>query len=251
MGFVEAGTNKGFDVDLARYIAKELGYAGEDKIEWVEITKVADRVTFLEQGKVDLVFASFSITKARMEHVRFAGPYMVTEQSVLIPAEMKGKISTIEDLKNPAHKVCTATGSTSERLLRDRDIHAISLDNDEACFGGVRKGTFQAMSTDRTVLFGFVSQFPKQFTVLDVALATADNAGVERLGIGVSKNNPALQDLVNYFLNKSYLAQQAGDPTEWRTAFNRYLGPWYGPLTQPPPDNVPDLLDFDAKAPSR
>lgn len=250
MGYVANGVNKGFDVDIARYIAKSLGYDGDRKIQWVIVPTVDDRMTYLAQGKVDLIVASLSITEARKQSILFAGPYLVTEQSVLISASLHGKISTIQDLKNPAYKVCTSTGSTSEDLLKDRAIPYESLDSDTLCYEGILAGKYQAMSTDRTVLLGFQSEHPDALELLDVKLATATNAGVERLGVGIPKTKPALRELVDYFLNKSYTAQQKGASSPWQVAYDAYFAGRAGPAAQPPPDDVPDLVDYDAKDPT-
>lgn len=250
MGYVDGRTSAGFDIDVARYIARNLGYDGDDKIEWVPLSNVADRIKILQQDRVDMVVASFSITPKRLAVINMAGPYLVTEQSVLIPTAMKGRIATIQDLKNPEHAVCTSTGSTSEALFTERKIPHTSLNSDLDCFRGLQKGKFQAISTDRTVLSGFVARQPTKLTLLDMKLATANNPGTERLGIGIAKGNPALRDVVDYFLNRSYQDQRRGRPTEWEKAYRQHLAQ-FGPATQPRPDVVPDLVDYDAKSPIR
>ena len=72
----------------------------------------------------------------------------------------------------------------------------------------------------------------------------------ELLGIGVPIGDPALRDLVAFVLQKSYLAGRDGDASPWLTAYNRTLGPWLkAEKRQPQPLNVPELVDFDDKAP--
>lgn len=259
LGFIENGKNTGFEVDVARYVAKNLGYDSDEKIEWVPINTVNDRLTFLQQGKVDLLFASFSRTDKRCGkdwdggEVLCAGPYLITEQSVLIPTSMNGKISTIQDLASLGKKLCVATGSTSEKLLReDRHMDVSSLDGTEQCIKGILDGTYLAASSDRTILVGFASKYPEKLLVLGLKLGTADNPGIEQIAVGVLRNNSALRELTDHFLNKSFLDQQADRRTEWASAFNRHLREWYGEqLTQPPPKKIPDLLDYDAKSPTR
>ncbi len=58
---------EGFDVDVATYVAKKLGYS-EDQIEWKE-SKSADRETMLQRGDVDFIAATYSITPERQEKV--------------------------------------------------------------------------------------------------------------------------------------------------------------------------------------
>jgi glutamate transport system substrate-binding protein len=252
MAYVDetSGRNEGFDVEIARYIAGKLGYEGDEKISWVALESVADRMKVLQDNTVDLVVASFSITDEKKRFINLAGPYLITEQSVMVTAADKASIATIDDLKNLDNKICTSTGSTSEALLKDREIPYVPLNSDLMCFDEMRRGHFKAISTDRTILSGFVDQNPTKFAMLDMKLATATNPGTERLGIGVARKNTALRRLIDYFLNLSYLDQQDGRVTDWQRAYAEHLK-GLGAATQPEPDDVPDLVDFDSKSPGR
>src|SRR5687768_9975065 len=77
------GKYVGFDIDIARYIAASLGYAGDQRIEFVQLA-TEDRIPALQSGQVDMVVSSFSITEERQKLVSFAGPYFVTTQEVMI-----------------------------------------------------------------------------------------------------------------------------------------------------------------------
>ena len=105
----------GFDVDVARYVAGELGVAAKD-ITWHETTS-ATRETDLSSGVVDLVVASYSITDKRKQQVSFAGPYFVTGQDLLVRR-------TSADITGPealnGRRLCSVTGSTSAEQVRDR-----------------------------------------------------------------------------------------------------------------------------------
>src|SRR3954454_22955002 len=57
------GTLSGFDIDMAKYIAKQLGVE-ESGIEFKE-TVSQNRETFIQQGQVDMVVATYSITDTR------------------------------------------------------------------------------------------------------------------------------------------------------------------------------------------
>ncbi len=78
----------GFDVDVATYVAKKLGY-GPDQIEWKE-SKSADRETMLQRGDVQFIAATYSITPEREQKVDFAGPYLLAHQDVLLRADESG-----------------------------------------------------------------------------------------------------------------------------------------------------------------
>jgi glutamate transport system substrate-binding protein len=99
-----SGEYSGFDVDVANYVANKLGAT---KINFVP-TLSANREAFLQQGKVDMVVATYSITPERQKVVSFAGPYYVAHQDILVRAN-NSSIKQADDLKgkNPRR----ATGS--------------------------------------------------------------------------------------------------------------------------------------------
>jgi len=70
----ENGENQGYDIYLAKRITKDL-LGDESKVEFV-VTEAANRVEYLQSGKVDLILANFTVTPERKEAVDFANPYM-------------------------------------------------------------------------------------------------------------------------------------------------------------------------------
>ena len=71
-GYVDDnGDYQGYDVYFAERLGKDLGV----KINYVS-TEAANRVEYLETGKVDVVLANFTVTDERAEKVDFALPYM-------------------------------------------------------------------------------------------------------------------------------------------------------------------------------
>ena len=87
LGFKDAASDipTGFDVEMAKVLVASLGIDPNDtdKVEWVE-TISDNREPFLEDGTVDLVLASYSITEERRAVVGQAGPYLVTGQQLLV-----------------------------------------------------------------------------------------------------------------------------------------------------------------------
>lgn len=74
-GYVdENGENQGYDVYLARRIAKDL-LGSENKAEFV-LVEAASRIEVLQADKADLVLANFTVTPERARQVDFAKPYM-------------------------------------------------------------------------------------------------------------------------------------------------------------------------------
>lgn len=74
LGFKKSGTFEGFDVDVARYVANQLGYT-DAEIEFLEAPS-KQREAMLQNGDVDMILATYSITDER-KAVSFAGPYFV------------------------------------------------------------------------------------------------------------------------------------------------------------------------------
>jgi glutamate transport system substrate-binding protein len=119
------GTVEGLDVDVARYVAKELGV--EDKnITWVE-TRSANREPFIQQGQVDLVFASYSITPERKKKVAFGGPYYVAHQDILIRAD-DTSIAGVKDLAGK--KLCSVSGSVSAKRITGEQNVPVEVQED-------------------------------------------------------------------------------------------------------------------------
>ena len=107
---------EGFDPEMGKIMAASLGIDADD-ITWKE-TISDNREPFLQEGEVDLVIASYSITDERREVVGQAGPYYVTGQQFLVGAD--SDISTLEDVKGT--EVCSVTGSTSSIGIGSRPV---------------------------------------------------------------------------------------------------------------------------------
>ncbi|MBZ6141609.1 glutamate ABC transporter substrate-binding protein [Streptomyces olivaceus] len=181
---------EGFDVDVATYVAKKLGYT-EDQIEWKE-SKSADRETMLQRGDVDFIAATYSITPERSEKVDFAGPYLLAHQDVLIRAD-EDKIKSPEDLNNA--KLCSVTGSTSAQNVKDKLAPKAQLQpypTYSACLPGLQNGAIDALTTDDSILAGYAaqSQFKGKFKLGGFKLTN------ENYGIGVKKGSD-LKDKIN------------------------------------------------------
>ncbi|MFD5630162.1 MULTISPECIES: glutamate ABC transporter substrate-binding protein [unclassified Streptomyces] len=193
----------GFDVDVATYIAKELGYS-EDQIEWKE-SKSADRETMLQRGDVDFIAASYSINEERQAKVDFAGPYLLAHQDVLIRAD-DDSIKSPEDLNSK--KLCSVTGSTSAQNVKEKLAPKAQLQEYptySACLTGLQNGAIDALTTDDSILAGYASQeaFKGKFKLGGFKMTN------ENYGIGVKKGSD-LKAKINTALEKM-VADKAWD----------------------------------------
>ncbi|CAL9405774.1 glutamate ABC transporter substrate-binding protein [Streptomyces werraensis] len=202
----------GFDVDVATYVAKKLGYE-ENQIEWKE-SKSADRETMLQRGDVDFIAATYSITPERQEKVDFAGPYLLAHQDVLLRAD-DDKIKSPEDLNNA--KLCSVTGSTSAQNIKEKLAPKAQLQpypTYSACLPGLQNGAVDALTTDDSILAGYAAQdqFKGKFKLGGFKLTN------ENYGIGVKKGSD-LKDKIN-----KALEEMVADGS-WDTAVKENFGP--------------------------
>ncbi|MGW0334474.1 glutamate ABC transporter substrate-binding protein [Streptomyces sp. NPDC003011] len=189
------GSFSGFDVDVATYVAKELGYE-PDQIEWVE-TKSADRENALARGDVKFIAATYSINDERKQKVDFAGPYLLAHQDLLVKAD--SDITKATDLNDK--KLCSVTGSTSAQNVKNDfapDAQLSQRGGYSECIAALQSGAVDALTTDDSILAGFAAQeqYKGQFKLAGLKLSN------ENYGIGVKKGDTATVNKINDALEK-------------------------------------------------
>ncbi|MGA9714686.1 MAG: glutamate ABC transporter substrate-binding protein [Aeromicrobium sp.] len=218
LGFKAAGQDQptGFDVEMAKIVAAELGIAA-DKIEWVE-TISDNREPFLQQDTVDFVFASYSITDDRRKVVGQAGPYFLTGQQLLVK---KGSdIKSVADIKGK--EVCSVTGSTSLKNVEAEGAKARGFETYSQCRDQVLDGAVDSMSTDGSILLGYAALNPDELEVVGDAFSE------ERIGMGYSQDKPELCQFLTDSIKK------AQDDGRWAKAFEATLGKSGAETPEPP-----------------
>ncbi|WP_139417388.1 glutamate ABC transporter substrate-binding protein [Agromyces laixinhei] len=188
-----SGVPEGFDVEIAKIIASELGIS-EDKIEWTE-TVSANREPFIENGQVDIVVATYTINDKRKEVVSFAGPYYMAGQSILVLAD-NDDIKSEEDLVG--QPVCSVTGSTSAANLQELGAELVATDTYSNCLEPLRRGEVVAVSTDNVILAGLVTQNEGEFKVVGEPFTE------EPYGIGLALEDTEFRNWINDVLEESY-----------------------------------------------
>jgi len=220
LGFKEAdGDYSGFDVDMAEYIAEGLGY-DEDQIEWVEAVS-ANRETFLKDGTVDMILATYSITDERKAEVDFAGPYYIAGQDLMVAAD-NTDITGPESLDGK--KLCSVTGSTSAQKVKDEYSKGVQLqefDTYSKCVTAIDGGQLDAMTTDDIILAGYAQQDPGKFKIVGAPFSE------ENYGVGLPKGSKD-RDKINDLIEKSF------EDGAWEEAFNDNLGESGYELPEPP-----------------
>lgn len=218
---------EGFDVDVAKYIAKKLGAADDTKIQFKE-ARSENRESFLANGNVDLVVATYSITAKRLPLVTYGGPYIITHQDIMVRAD-DNSIKSLADLKDK--NICAVSGSNSWKNITDGTnkqqlkvaAKTVAASGYGDCITKLKGKTVDAVSTDATILAGFVSQNP------DLKVVNAPFTD-EKYGIGIKKGDTADCTAVNTAVTAMYsdgTAQQL-----WTKWFGKAGLPF--DATQPP-----------------
>lgn len=213
------GSMAGFDVDVATYVAGKLGYS-PDEIDWKEAPS-AQRETLIQNGQVDYIVATYSITDSRKKKVSFAGPYLDTGQSLLVRADTTD-IDGPESLAG-GKRLCSVSGSTPAQRIKDKypGVQLQQYDTYSACVEALRNGAIDAVSTDEVILAGFAAQFPGVFKIIGRPFS------VEHYGIGLRRGDRELHDKIN-----AAIVEMQKDGS-WKAAFDRNLGP--AGISAPPP----------------
>lgn len=214
------GKHVGFDIDVARYIASELGVAEKD-ITWKEV-RAADRETLITSGEVDFVVAAYSITDKRKEKVTFAGPYFQTGQGTLVRF-------TDADIRGPetlnGKKLCSVTGSTSAQKVKTefaQGVELVEYGQYSDCVTALLMGNVDAVTTDEAILAGFASENPELLKLVGKAFTT------ERYGVGLAKDDAKGREGVNDAIRKMISSG------EWEKSLERNIGSSGIEIPEPP-----------------
>ena len=189
LGFKKNGTYVGFDVDVAKYIARKLGYS-EDQIVWKEAPS-KQREAMLQNGDVDFIVATYSITDERKRVVSFAGPYFVAGQDLMVRKDEKG-IDGPEDLNGK--RLCSVTGSTSAVTVKEKFANEVQLMEQPGyaeCATALFSGIVDAVTTDDIILAGLASASRGRLRVVGKPFTQ------EYYGVGIKKGNTKLARNIN------------------------------------------------------
>jgi glutamate transport system substrate-binding protein len=206
------GKYAGFDVDVATYIAKELG-VDPGAITWKE-AQSAQREDLIKKGEVDYIVATYSITDKRKNDVSFAGPYFVAHQDLLVGA-------TATDITGPESltgnkKLCSVKGSTPAQNIKDKYAKDVQLQERAKytdCVTSLLNGEVDAMTTDDVILAGYAAQYPGKLKLVGKGFTD------ENYGVGLKKDDAASRTAINNAITKM---QQDGS---WKASLEKNVGP--------------------------
>ena len=185
-GYVdENGDYQGYDVYFAERIGEDLGV----DINYVS-TEAANRVEYLETGKVDIVLANFTVTDERAEKVDFTLPYMNVALGVVSPDS-----NVIKDLSEIGEddEVIVISGTTAETYLTENnpEIKLQKYDTYANAKTALENGQAVAWANDNTEVIAYALQ-NSGYTVGISELGSKDT-----IAAAVSKGNSTLLDWLN------------------------------------------------------
>ena len=185
-GYVdENGEYQGYDVYFAKRIGEDLGVA----VNYVS-TEAANRVEYLETGKVDIILANFTVTAERAEKVDFALPYMNVALGVVSPESR-----VIRDLSEIGadDQVIVISGTTAEDYLvkNNPEIKLQKYDTYANAKTALENGNAVAWANDNTEVIAFALE-NEGYEVGIPSLGSQDT-----IAPAVSKGNETLLQWIN------------------------------------------------------
>jgi polar amino acid transport system substrate-binding protein len=191
----KSGDVKGFEVDLATYMAEGLGV--ELRLEVMPFPELLDA---LKAGTIDMVLSGMTMTPERNQEVAFVGPYFVTGKSILTKTQTLLSVKHAEEINSPGSTFVALRGSTSQLFVQvalPRARLVTAEDYDEAV-NMVIQGTADAMVADFPICAVSVFRYLHQDQALACLMAPLT---YEPIGAAMPAHDPHLINWVENFFN--------------------------------------------------
>ena len=185
-GYVdENGEYQGYDIYFANRIGEDLGV----EVNLVS-TEAANRIEYLQTGKVDIILANFTVTKERAEEVDFALPYMNVALGVISPDS--NVVTSLDDVADD-QPIIVISGTTSEPYLMENypNLTLQKYDSYATAKNALENGNGIAWVNDNTEVIAFALQ-NEGYTVGIPSLGSQDT-----IAPAVSKGNETLLNWLN------------------------------------------------------
>ncbi|MFD1419283.1 transporter substrate-binding domain-containing protein [Companilactobacillus keshanensis] len=208
------GKRVGYDITLARKIAKDLGV----KIKFVQVN-ANNRVDALNSNKVDIVLANFTVTPERKDVVDYAKAYMKVSVGIVSPKDKP--ITSASQLQGK--NLIVTKGTTAENYFtsKQKDVDLLKFDSKTQQFNALKNNRGVALADDNSYLYAWVKDNPT-YTV-----------GIKNIGPNqyispaVKKGNKSLLNWTNKEIKK--LNKQSFFTDD----YNSQLKPYFGDEVKP------------------
>lgn len=182
----EKGEYEGFDIDVSRALAQQMG----KDLEIKDLGSMTPLFLALEQGSVDVIIWGLSITQARLDKVvmvRYHGD-KIKSYPLLFWEKIPENIESINDMNNMV--VCVEPASSQEAVLRKYpNIEMKLTDQVDSALLNIKYGKATAAFVEPAIANKFKRVYPEIVT-MNVQLSVEDQ--VLGVGIAIKKDNKDL-----------------------------------------------------------
>ena len=183
----------GFDMDLARGLAEEMGVEVD-----IRDQAFSGLITALSIGEMDACISGLAIKPERLEVVDFSDPYYAGVQILLVRAEDAENLKTVEDMKGK--KVGAQLGSLQQGILEGQfaDCEPLLLDKPSVLALELYQGNIDGWLITDTVAQQYMIVYPDAFAISEVPV---DYDNTQGIGVAVTKgDNESLLALMNDYI---------------------------------------------------
>lgn len=182
----------GFDIDIAKIVAKELGV----QIEFQNYA-FSGLIPALQSNKIDMVIAGMTITDKRKEVVDFSDTYFVSGQALLVNKKIPN-VKSIQDLDKKDYVIAVSMGTTADQTASQVFKNATVKKFEGSALAGLEliSGKAAAVVHETPWVAIYHRMNP------DTTYPILEPFTTENLGIAVPKGNPELVTWLNAFLKK-------------------------------------------------
>ncbi|SEI08683.1 amino acid ABC transporter substrate-binding protein, PAAT family [Rhizobium tibeticum] len=200
----------GFDVDLCRAIARELGVNAEIKPVSVEA-----RVPEVKLGHVDIAVANLAYTLGRAEQIQFSDPYYLAKEMLIVKANDPGQKKADFEGK----RLASTKGSTSELAIRKNKSDALTFQDTGSAYLAVQQGKARGLVANTMTTTKIVNESKTKGAEMRMI---EEPMLYQPIGVGMKKDEPALTTKINEILVK---LDTSGE-------INQIWDKWLGPNTE-------------------
>ncbi|WP_433325698.1 transporter substrate-binding domain-containing protein [Spirillospora sp. CA-294931] len=186
------GTFEGFDIDVARYVARKI----DRDVRFVPAL-ASDRIPFLVSGRVDMMLATLSITPDRKTEIAYAGPYFVSYQDIMV--RQNDRARGVRDLKG--RRFCAVKGSDPARrvaTLRGMTVVQVPADHYDQCMSLLKADRIDAITTNDVILAGLIKREGRGLRLVGAQISEQHTA------IGIRRGDPDACEALNRAITQMY-----------------------------------------------
>jgi polar amino acid transport system substrate-binding protein len=185
----QTGERAGVALSLGQLMGQQLGVP----VQVVEFARVAEIITAIQRGQVDMTFTNASPARAR--EVDFSRTLVQLELGLLLPPN--ATVDRFAQVDRTGLRVGVSQGSSSQGVLTQqfKQAQVVPVASLELAQHLLRTGQLDAFATNKGILFEMREKLP-DFKVSD------DRWGLENLAIAVPKGREAGQAFLAAFADQ-------------------------------------------------